>query len=454
MEGWFAALQLVLREVALFAAAGYLLLGLSDLLIDLIWLGRTARRRLSRRAAITFADLPPPRAPGPLAVFVPAWDEAGIVDRMLAQALARFDHGDYRIFVGCYPNDPATLAAVRAIGDARLHLVVNDRPGPTTKADCLNALWRGMCAVETASGRTFKAVILHDAEDVVHSAELRLFDRLIEEHALVQLPVLPIPRPSSRYVSGIYLDFFAEAHGKELVVRTALGASLPSAGVGCAFDRALLGQLADAAGPFDADSVTEDYELGLRLHALGVRGAFVRMRASPGKPLIATHEYFPATLDEAVKQQARWMLGIALAGWTRLGWRGGPAEWWMRLRDRQSLLAALLLVCGYTAAFLFAFVQVGVALGGKAEPLPPALVTMLEISLLLLGWRLLVRFAFTARHYSWVDGLRSVPRAIVANLVAVLAAEQALERYREWRRTGRPRWDKTAHSFPDALPAE
>ncbi len=453
MEGWFAALQLVLREVALFAAAGYLLLGLSDLLVDLIWFWLRFRQRLSGTAPPTFADLPPPRAPGPLAVFVPAWDEAGIVDRMLAQALARFDH-DYRIFVGCYPNDPATLAAVRALSDERLRVIVNDRPGPTTKADCLNALWRGMRAEEIATGRRFKAVVLHDAEDVVHSAELQLFDRLVEHHGIVQLPVFPIPRGGSRYVSGIYNDFFAEAHGKELVVRTALGASLPSAGVGCAFDRDLLERVAGPAGPFDADSVTEDYELGLRLHAIGVRGAFVRMRSAPGKALVATHEYFPATLDAAVKQQSRWMLGIALAGWTRLGWRGGPAEWWMRLRDRQSLLAALLLVCGYTAAFLFAFVQVGVALGGRVEPLPPALVTMLQISLLLLGWRLLVRFAFTTHCYGLAEGLRSLPRAIVANLVAVLAAEQALERYREWRRTGRPRWDKTAHSFPDALPAE
>ncbi len=334
------------------------------------------------------------------------------------------------------------------------YIIPNDRPGPTTKADCLNALWRGMCAVEAASGRTFKAVILHDAEDVVHSAELRLFDRLIEEHGLVQLPVLPIPRPSSRYVSGIYLDFFAEAHGKELVVRTALGASLPSAGVGCAFDRALLGQLAGPAGPFDADSITEDYELGLRLHALGARGCFVRMRAAPGKPLIATQEYFPATLDAAVRQQGRWMCGIALAGWDRLGWRGGPAEWWMRLRDRQSLLAALLLVCGYTAFFLFALVQVGVALGGRAEPLPPSLAALLAANALLLAWRLVMRFTLTARQYGWAEGLRSLPRVLVANFVAVLAAERALERYRDWRRTGRPRWDKTAHAFPDFAPAE
>ena len=58
---------------------------------------------------------------------------------------------------------------------------------------------------------------------------------------------------------------------------------------------------------------------------------------------IATRAYFPATLDAAVAQKARWMTGIALAGWDRLGWSGGLAERWMRLRDRQSVLAALVL---------------------------------------------------------------------------------------------------------------
>ena len=82
---------------------------------------------------------------------------------------------------------------------------------------------------------------------------------------------------------------------------------------------------------------------GLRLHGLGRRAAFVRLPAGRGRPAIATRAYFPATLDAAVAQKARWMTGIALAGWDRLGWSGGLAERWMRLRDRQSLLAALVL---------------------------------------------------------------------------------------------------------------
>ena len=47
------------------------------------------------------------------------------------------------------------------------------------------------------------------------------------------------------------------------------------------------------------------------------------------------------------------MTGIALAGWDRLGWRGGLAERWMRLRDRQSLLAALILCAAYLALLLW-----------------------------------------------------------------------------------------------------
>ncbi len=37
------------------------------------------------------------------------------------------------------------------------------------------------------------------------------------------------------------------------------------------------------------------------------------------------------------------MVGISLAGWDRMGWHGGPAEWWMRIRDRRATLAALVL---------------------------------------------------------------------------------------------------------------
>ena len=65
-------------------------------------------------------------------------------------------------------------------------------------------------------------------------------------------------------ISGHYIDEFAEAHAKELLVRQWLDAAVPAAGVGVAIDWAMLGRIADArdGAPFDAASLTEDYELG------------------------------------------------------------------------------------------------------------------------------------------------------------------------------------------------
>jgi bacteriophage N4 adsorption protein B len=297
-----------------------------------------------------------------------------------------------------------------------------------------------------------KAVVLHDAEDVVHSGELALFDAMIEHFDLVQLPVVPLIDPGSRWIGGHYADEFAEAHGKELVVREALGAGLPSAGVGCAVSRAALAALAERHGaPFDPGSLTEDYELGLRLKAMGRSASFVRHRPDGGRPVVATREYFPATLEAAVAQKARWMTGIALSGWDRLGWSGGLAERWMRLRDRQSPLAALLLAAAYFALGLFALLLLA---GHALAPFSPTLTLLLALNSALLLWRLAMRFAFVARLHGWREGLRSLPRTITANIIAMLAARRAMVRYLGLLRTGAQRWDKTAHAFPQQLPAE
>lgn len=456
--GWEALIDagaFAVRELSLFAAAGFLILGASDLLVDLIWIGLRLRR-LIRGGRSSLDDLPPASAPGPLAVFVPAWQEAAVIGPMLRHALRSWPEEGYRLFVGCYPNDPDTAAAVRSVRDSRIRLVVGARPGPTTKADCLNTLWRAMIADEEAEDRRFKAVVLHDSEDVVHSAELALFDRLVERFDLVQLPVLPLINRERRGVSAHYVDEFCESHGKELVVREALGAGLPSAGVGCALSREAMDMLAGADGaPFDAASLTEDYEVGLRLHALGRRGTFVRLPAGPGGGAIATREHFPSRWRDAVAQKSRWMAGIALSGWDRLGWDRGIAERWMRMRDRQAPLAALLLVAGYLAFLAAPLIATAAQLAGRPVVLvTPALALMMQVAAGLLAWRLVMRFGFVAAGYGPWEGLRAIPRVIVSNAVAILAAREALGRYRRTRRTGEAEWGKTHHIFPGQVPAE
>ncbi len=448
-------LALLVRELALFAAFGFLVLGASDLLVDFIWIGLKLKRLLLRVRPASLESLPPPKSPGRLAIFVPTWREEAVIGKMLARALRVWNGADFRIFVGCYPNDAATIAAVEAIDDRRVQMVIGAREGPTTKADNLNSLW---CALRVAEARgdAFKAVILHDAEDVVHSAELALFDRMIERFDLVQLPVLPLPDPGSRLTAGSYLDEFAESHGKELVVREALGAGIPSAGVGCAISREAIGLLAAANdAPFDAESITEDYEMGLKLHALGRRAAFVRLPAGESGGVVATREHFPATWRAAVTQKSRWIAGIALSGWDRLGWSGGLAERWMRLRDRQTLLAALLLVVAYLT--LLAMPLLAFAADQARHPIvlmTPLLGTLMTVAAVLLVWRLVMRFAFVARGYGFIEGLRAVPRVIVSNAIAIMAAREALSRYARARRTGAAEWGKTTHVFPDQVPAE
>ena len=446
----FGGVDFIMREAALFAATGFLILGLSDLAVDLLWLSHRIRR--AGRPVPVLADLPPPARPGRLAIFVPAWDEASVIGDMLRGAVSAWGGGDWRLYVGTYRNDPATTAAATAVAalEPRVRVVTGDQPGPTTKAECLHRLWLALLADEAAEGRRAKAVVLHDAEDVVHPNELLLFDGLIERFELVQLPVLPLIHPNSRWLGGHYADEFAESHGKEMVVRGALGAGLPSAGVGCAFAREALGRLAAERGglPFDSDSLTEDYELGLRLAEAGGRRAFVRVAGADGE-LVATREYFPGTLAAAVRQKARWMTGIALSGWDRLGWSGGLAERWMRLRDRQSLLAAILLCAGYLALASWLVLKAWQGAGGDGPaPLPAPLPVLVAVNFGLLLWRLAVRAGFTAAAYGWREGLCAVPRMAIGNAVAMLAAASALSRYRALRRGGRPRWDKTAHIFP------
>lgn len=127
-------------ELALFAAVGFLLFSLDDLLVDGIYFaGRLWRRGEWRDAgAVTTSE-----RPGWLVVFIPAWDEAAVIGRMLAATLERFSYPDYSLLVGHYRNDPATAAAIREASarDGRVVPVEVPRMGPTTKADCLNHLY-------------------------------------------------------------------------------------------------------------------------------------------------------------------------------------------------------------------------------------------------------------------------------------------------------------------------
>ncbi|VVS98227.1 glycosyl transferase family protein [Erythrobacter sp. EC-HK427] len=444
---WLAVIE---HELLLFAGVFFLIGALDEMAVDSLWLWHRLRGKLVTHS-VSRADLRHRHLSGPTAVFIPTWQEQEVIGPTLSHALAAWPQKDLLFYIGCYRNDPATLqAAMGAAGnDPRVRLIVHDVLGPTTKADCLNRLYRAMQQDERRRGSKVRAVILHDAEDVVDAAALSLIDHGLEHNDFVQLPVLPLIDPQSRWVASHYCEEFAEAHGKALVVRDMLRVGIPAAGVGCGFRRSLLGNLAamrgSDAGPFSGQSLTEDYELGLSVTAQGGRGRFLRVRGEDGS-LVATRSYFPADLPAAVRQKARWMHGIALQGWDSLGWSNRLAENWMRLRDRRGPLAALVLLAGYVL-FVLAGMLMLLDLFGfeRTTSMTPLLWTLLVLNFAALLWRMAMRFAFTARDYGVGEGLRAVLRMPVANVIAIMAARRALVAYGKTLLGQSVVWDKTVH---------
>lgn len=445
--------MLIEHELLLFAGVFFLLGALDELAVDCVWMWLKLTGRARTRKPLGAGSDP---LTGRATVFIPAWREAQVIGATVRHALHAWPQAELRLYVGCYRNDDATALAVAAAadGDPRLRLVIHDRDGPSTKADCLNRLYRALCDDERRIGRRSRMIVLHDAEDMVDPAALALLDRAIAEAELVQLPVVPVPVRGAAWVSGHYCEEFAEAHGKSMVVRDALGAGIPSAGVGCAVARDMLDEL-DAlrgnGGPFAAECLTEDYELGLNVAILGGRQWFLRCRDDDGR-LVGTRACFPSSFDQAVRQKTRWVHGIAFQGWDRLGWNWRPSELWMRVRDRRGPLTALVLFVGYLVALLFGISWALAAAGlGPEIAVPPLLETILVLNFVAFAWRAAMRFAFTSRQYGWRQGLFAVARIPLANLVAILAGRGAFLAYIGTLGGRSPRWDKTEHLAHPAI---
>jgi len=448
------------RELLVFALFWFLIGMVDELVVDALWFRlRLNPEHHTRRLA---HDAGGGALHGRLAIFVACWQEADVIGATVAQMLATWREADYVLYVGCYGNDPATVAAVASAveHDPRLRVVIHDRHGPTTKADCLNRIYAALCADEERAGRRFHGIILHDSEDMVHPLELALIDRALFEVDFVQLPVRPELPQGRHWVAGHYADEFTEAHARLLVVRDALGVGLPAAGVSCGFSREMMAQIGvirgceGDSGPFASECFTEDYELGLMITRLGGTSRFLRCRDADGQ-LIGTRSHFPNTLSTAVRQKTRWIHGISLQSWDRLGWSGGMVERWMALRDRRGPLIAVVLF----AAYLLIMVEGALALMrwyyGSAMPVMAAQPAWLRYGVMVCiagsVWRAAMRFMFTTREYGWREGGLAVLRMPLANIVMIMAARRAVMAYCHSLAGGHVAWDKTEHLAPSIL---
>jgi adsorption protein B len=423
-----------------------LLSGLDDLFVAVVYLA-TRRKQFPWPADADLERAPERR----IAIFVPLWREHRVIGQMLAHNLSVIRYSNYDIFVGVYPNDELTERAVAeaAQRDPRVHLAVCPHDGPTSKGDCLNWIFRRMEAFELRQRVRFEIVITHDAEDLVHPSSLRLVNWYSRSYEMVQVPVLALPTPARELTHGMYCDEFAETQTKDIPVRQRLGGFLPSTGVGAGFDRASLERLAASRGGriFDPSCLTEDYDNGLRFHAMGLRQVFLPIVHDHAGP-VATREYFPRNMRAAIRQRSRWVAGIALQGWQHHGWRlPGRQRYWL-WRDRKGLVGSLLA----PATNLISLYAIAAWLAGRPpvlEGVPPAIAWACAAVAAIAALQMAIRAHCCARVYGWRTAALVPVRALWANQVNGLATAAALLQFVKARLRRRDlAWRKTDHVYP------
>jgi adsorption protein B len=424
--------------------------GLDDLFINAVWAYHWIHSRF-RPSARMFPpgkrqlDSAPRRK---IAILVPLWHEHAVIADMLQHNIAAIRYADYHVFCGCYPNDERTQEAVQSVASRfpNVHMALCPHDGPTSKGDCLNWVYQHILLFEDQHSQRFDLILTHDAEDMIHPEELRWINFYSGRYDFIQTPVLPMATPLRHLMHGIYCDEFAENHTIDMSLRARTGGFVPGAGVGTGYRREVLDKLACAASNriFEPESLTEDYENGLRLFRLGCRQLFVPIASSGESPRdwVATREFFPRQWNSALRQRTRWVTGIALQGWSRFGWKGSPGELYWLWRDRKGLVGNSLSVLA-NVIFLYGLAT---RLWTRIS-LPMVRLTTATLALLLV--RTLVRMACSARAYGFWFALGVPIRTVYGNLLNSAASCQAVIKYVESRWKREPlQWMKTEHAYP------
>ncbi len=469
---------LVIAKVLLYGVAVvFFISGIDDLFIDLYFGLRSLYRRifiLPKHQPLTEEQLLQISEQS-IAVLIPAWDESAVIRRMLENTLRALNYANYHIFVGTYPNDQATQREVEIVREKvdNVHRTVCPKDGPTNKADCLNWIYQGIKLFEEENNLRFAIFVMEDAEDIIHPLTLKLFNYLVPRKDMIQLVVLPLPAKWYRFTEGHYSDEFAENHYKNLVVREFLSGSVPSAGVGCAFSRQAIELIASLNHNqlFSIDSLTEDYDIGLKLHPYGMKQIFAKQgiertiwktglfsrkkREVKVKEYVAIREHFPRSFRAAMRQKSRWIVGICLQGWASIGWQGGLSTKYMLYRDRKALVNNYINMLGYWVLTVVLLYYLSLWLIPDSYRYPPLVRKwswiwyLIWIDSVLMMVRICERCFCVYRFYDLPQALLSIPRFFWANVINFAAGSRALYLYAKYLVTGKfiP-WDKTSHVFP------
>ena len=469
-------LFLILKIVFLGVAFIFVINGIDEFFIDLCYFFRETYRKLFKtehNKCLTEEQLlaKPEQA---IAVMIPCWDESATIQQMLKNTIKTVNYSNYVIFIGTYPNDPATQQEVDLLREkyGNVERIVTPDDGPTNKADGLNWLYEGILVFEKNYNKKFDIFIIENSEDIIHPLMLKLCNYVIPKLDMIQIPVHPMPRHWTNFTGNHYLDEFAEKHTRDLIVREALTGAVPSAGVGTALSRKTLKTVAAARShqPFNTNPLTEDYEFGLQLKEFGLKQAFVRQwiwrnkmvkgffsripKQKQVKEFISIREFFPNTFHTAIRQKTQHVTDIALQRKIAMGWHGNLAYRYMLWRDRKTLVTNLVNFFGnFLIVFILGLIIYNVL--SKEYNLPPLvdgsswITALISACLFFLFWRIIMRILFVVHTYDWLQGLLSIPRFFWANTINFIATTNAIVLYTKMRTTSqKAASDKTDQVYP------
>lgn len=406
-------------------------LGDAAVLLTLVAFGAGAAWRILL-AVVSLGRPGPPPDPQHLpayAVLVALHDEAEVASQLIA-ALSRIDYPPDRLqgFLLLEAHDQATLAAIEAVERPDWLRVLIVPPGhPRTKPRALN---HGLARTRA------DLVTVYDAEDRPDPLQLREAAARFAADDGARLACLQAPlrivragATTSPFLDRQFALEYAALFEVTLPGLARLGLPFPLGGTSNHFRADVL----RAVGGWDAHNVTEDADLGFRLHREGYRlGVLAR-------PTVETP---PGDLEHWLPQRTRWMKGY-MQTWgvhTRRPWRLG-------LRGAISLVMTLGMALGSAAvhapsiAWVASSVLVAAAMG-----LPPAIPRTALIVLcagVICAW---LTAGIGARRAGLTYGPAAMLQALAYwSLLSIAFAHAA------WRLVTDPfAWDKTRHR-PDGV---
>jgi glycosyltransferase involved in cell wall biosynthesis len=363
-------------------------------------------------------------------VLVPAYREEEVIGD-LVRCLARLDYPRERLEVLLLVErtDVATQLAIAAADPPPFMRVLQVPPGPPrTKPRSCNA------GLLVAKG---ELLVIFDAEDRPEPDQLRraaaMFAANPAELACVQAVL---------QTSNVRTSLLAHCFGVEYAVRfrlvlpglAALGIPFPLGGTSNHFRTRVLRDV----GGWDAWNVTEDADLGMRLHALGYRTGVIDS---------VTYGDAPDRLRDWISQRTRWHKGYLL---TALVHARAPRETVRRFGPR-GLLGLLVLVLGtplqYLAQTIIFVVSAGILLGYRGlvrVDIDGAEMAVIEWGTTLI-WLLAAYLAHGQQRPTHLRAIAALPVYWLAHWVAAWRAVYQLA-------TAPFHWEKTAHRSSAANP--